>query len=73
MAHVTALSAREHEVLRLVAKRQTNEQIAQQLGLSSGTVRGYLASAMSKLGAENRRHAVELATQQGLITRGQVA
>ena len=68
MAHITTLSAREREVLTLVAERQTNNQIAQRLGLSSGTVRKYLDSAMSKLGAVNRRDAVELATQQGLIT-----
>ena len=67
MVNVTTLSAREHEVLALVAERQTNTQIAQPLELSSSTVQAYLASALSKLGAVNRRDDVALATQQGLI------
>ena len=67
MVYVMALSDREREVLALVSEGLTNKQIAQQLQLSPKTVQGYASWALNKLGAANRREAIDLATQQGLI------
>jgi DNA-binding NarL/FixJ family response regulator len=67
MAYVMTLSGREREVLTLVAEGLTNTQIAQRLQISPNTVQGYVSLALNKLGAANRREAVELATRQGLI------
>lgn len=54
-----SLSAREMEILALVAQGLTNKEIGQKLYLSEGTVRNYISSIMEKLGMRNR---VELAT-----------
>lgn len=48
------LSGREGEVLGLLAVGRSNQQIARALGLSEGTVKGYVASIFVKIGAENR-------------------
>ena len=52
------LTAREEEVLVLVAQGRTNDEIATELYISTSTVKAHLASLMRKLGARNR---VELA------------
>lgn len=52
------LSEREEEVLRVVARGRTNEEIADELHISLSTVKSHLASLMTKLDARNR---VELA------------
>ncbi len=54
-----SLSAREMEILALLAEGLTNREIGQRLFLSEGTVRNYISSMMEKLGLRNR---VELAT-----------
>ena len=64
--HVT-LSAREIEVLALVAMGQGNKQIAEALHLSVNTVKINLSSAMTKLRAENRTRAVVRAMQLGFL------
>ena len=58
-AHTTrgALSAREHEVLALVAAGQSSRRIADRLGLTTNTVETYVRSAMTKLGARTRTEA----------------
>ncbi|MGH3519406.1 MAG: response regulator transcription factor [Haloechinothrix sp.] len=61
------LAPREAEVLAQVAIGRTNNEIADQLGLLTNTVKAYLKSAMRKLGAGNRVQAVYLARQAGLI------
>ena len=68
VAYVTTLSGREREVLALVAQGLTNKQIAQRLQISTNTVQGYVTLALNKLGADNRREAIVLATRLGLIT-----
>lgn len=55
-----ALSARETEVLHLVRDGLTSAQIATRLGVAQSTVETQVASAMRKLGARTRRHAVAL-------------
>ena len=61
------LSAREAEVLTLVASGKSNKVIAGNLGLSEETIKGYLKSIMVKLGANDRTHAVTLAQRRGII------
>jgi DNA-binding NarL/FixJ family response regulator len=62
-----ALSAREREVLRLVAGGQSNKQIARALGIAERTVKFHVTSIFQKLGADNRAQAVALAAQRGLL------
>ncbi|GGV29967.1 DNA-binding response regulator [Actinomadura cremea] len=61
------LTDREIEVLRLTASGAEPPQIAARVGLSYGTVRNYLASAVTKLGARNRVDAIRIATEAGWI------
>jgi DNA-binding NarL/FixJ family response regulator len=61
------LSAREREVLSLVARGHANKQIAHALGVTERTVKFHLTSIFNKLGADNRAQAVALAAQQCLL------
>ncbi|MGD0796886.1 MAG: response regulator transcription factor [Acidobacteriaceae bacterium] len=67
--HVTddALSDREVEVLRRVAMGNSNKIIASQLDVSEATVKGHMKSILSKLGANDRTHAVTIAMKRGFI------
>jgi DNA-binding NarL/FixJ family response regulator len=66
----TSLSARETEVLTLVADGLANQQIAQQLFVSQATIKSHLVHIFAKLDADSRTAAVAVATQRGLIRRG---
>lgn len=61
-------SARECEILRLLASGATDPQIASMLGLSPATVQTHVRNAKAKLGARTRAQAVAMAIGQGLIT-----
>jgi two-component system, NarL family, response regulator DesR len=61
------LSPREAEVLRRFAAGAGPAEIAQTVHLSYGTVRNYLASAVTKLGARNRVDAVRIAAEAGWL------
>ncbi|WP_434591938.1 response regulator [Streptomyces sp. A5-4] len=61
------LTAREAEVLELAADGAPVAEIAQRAALSPGTVRNYLSSAASKIGAENRHTAVRIARERGWV------
>jgi two-component system response regulator DesR len=61
------LSDRERQVLRLAAEGRTGAAIATRLYPSEGTVRNYLSSAISKLGAANRVEAARLAREKGWL------
>jgi DNA-binding NarL/FixJ family response regulator len=61
------LSPREREIMGLLSQGLSGEQAAQQLFLSSETVRTHVRNAMTKLGAATRAHAVALALQRGEI------
>ncbi|MDQ8705965.1 response regulator transcription factor [Streptomyces sp. LHD-70] len=61
------LTTREGEVLCLAAEGDDITQIAGRLFLSAGTVRNYLTSAVSKLGARNRMDAVRIARESGWL------
>ena len=64
-------SARELDVLRLVAKGLGNKEIAAVLGVSDETVKTHVSNVMQKLGANDRAHAVMEATRLGWIDLGQ--
>ena len=68
-AHVAddALSQREIEVLRLVAMGNSNKQIAGQLAIVEETVKAHISNILSKLGANDRTHAVTIATTRGFL------
>jgi DNA-binding NarL/FixJ family response regulator len=55
-----ALSARERQVLGLLAPGCTNSQIAERLFLTESTIKSHLSSAFAKLGVRSRNEAVEL-------------
>jgi two-component system NarL family response regulator len=63
-------SARELEVLRLIAKGMGNKEIAAVLGVSDETVKTHVSRVMQKLGAQDRAHAVTEAIRLGLIEVG---
>jgi DNA-binding CsgD family transcriptional regulator len=60
-------SAREREVLALLAEGATDGQIAERLELSPATVQTHVRNAKAKLGARTRAQAVAMALQRGLI------
>lgn len=62
------LTAREVEVLRLVAKGCSNKRAASILSISEHTVSGHMKSLMPKLGASDRTHAVVLAMKHGILS-----
>ena len=61
------LSSREVEVLKRLAEGKVYKQIAQELSLSTSTVRTHLHNTYAKLGAVDRAQAVLLATQRGWL------
>lgn len=62
------LSARELEILQLVAKGLTNKEVANTLSLSQFTVRNHLNHITQKLDASDRTEAIFIALQTGLIS-----
>jgi len=61
------LTARELDVLRLVATGHSNKQIAVALGIGESTVKTHLLKAFEKLGVADRTRAVTLAMERGLL------
>ena len=62
-----SLTAREIDVLRLIALGNANKLIADQLGITEDTVKGHVKNILSKLGASDRTHAVTIAVKRGII------
>jgi NarL family two-component system response regulator LiaR len=62
------LTSRELEVLHLAAKGISNKDIAQRLGLSLRTVKGYLAGLFQKLNVASRTEAVIICLRKGILT-----
>lgn len=65
---VEQLTAREVQVLELLAEGLSNKAIADRLDISDQTVKFHVASISGKLGATNRTDAVRRAVRRGLIT-----
>lgn len=66
----TELTAREAEVLTLIAKGLSNGEIATELVLSQATVKTHVKRIFGKLEVRDRVHAVVLAHEAGLVTPG---
>jgi len=62
-----ALSPREIDVLRLIAAGNSNKIIADQLSIGEATVKSHVTNILSKLGANDRAHAVTIALKRGII------
>jgi DNA-binding NarL/FixJ family response regulator len=70
-AALSGLTAREVDVLRLVAGGLTNDAIADRLGVSPVTVKTHVNRILAKLGAETRAQAVVQAYECGLVRAGE--
>jgi DNA-binding NarL/FixJ family response regulator len=64
---VSALTAREQEVLRLIAEGLPNKEIAWRLGISEHTVKFHVSALLGKLGAASRAEAISAGIRQGAI------
>ncbi|MCI7676507.1 response regulator [Streptococcus orisratti] len=63
------LSKQEMAVLEHVSQGLTNQEIANQLFLSNGTIRNYMSAILTKLNAKNRLDAVNIAQKNGWLTK----
>jgi DNA-binding NarL/FixJ family response regulator len=61
------LTSREIEVLRLIAAGNANKLAASELSITEETVKGHVKNILSKLGANDRTHAVTIAIKRGII------
>jgi len=64
-----ALTDREMEVLKLIAKGYSNDRIAEKLVISMGTVKGHVSNILSKLHLVDRTQAAAYAWQAGIVRR----
>jgi len=61
------LTSREIDVLRLIAAGNSNKLIADQLSIGEATVKSHVTNILSKLGANDRAHAVTIGLKRGII------
>jgi len=61
------LTSREIDVLHLIGEGNANKQIADKLSIGETTVKNHISNILSKLGANDRGHAVTIALQRGII------
>jgi DNA-binding NarL/FixJ family response regulator len=61
------LTARELDVLRLIARGMRNKEIAAQLGIGEQTAQGHVKSILSKLGLHDRTEAMSVAIRRGIV------
>lgn len=64
------LSEQDTEILKLIAKGRTNNEIAADLDLTPTTVKTYVSRLFTRIGARDRTHAVVLAYESGLVRPG---
>ena len=63
----SALTPREIDVLRLIAAGNSNKRIADKLSIGEASVKSHVENVLSKLGANDRTHAVTIALKRGII------
>jgi DNA-binding NarL/FixJ family response regulator len=61
------LTEREIQILQLIAAGNANKQIADQLSIAEATVKSHVVNLLSKLGANDRAHAVTIGLRRGII------
>ena len=61
------LTSREIDVLKLIAAGNSNKIVADKLSITEETVKGHVKSILSKLGANDRTHAVTIGLKRGII------
>ena len=66
-ARALKISRREHEVLALIARGLSNQEIGDELHISETTVKSHVSSLLSKLDASRRTHAVRIAKERGIL------
>lgn len=66
--HADGLTARETEVLRLIARGLSNPEIATQLFISEATVKTHINNTFAKIGARHRAEAVRYAYRKGIAS-----
>jgi two-component system, NarL family, nitrate/nitrite response regulator NarL len=64
---LSTLTARETEVLRMIAEGLANKEIAWRLGISDHTVKFHVSALLGKLGAGSRAEAISAGIRQGVI------
>jgi DNA-binding NarL/FixJ family response regulator len=64
------LTDREIDVLRLIVLGRPNKVVANELGISVGTVKSHMKQLMAKLNARSRTEAASIAQRRGLVPRG---
>jgi NarL family two-component system response regulator LiaR len=67
--HPAELTARENDVLRLLAEGCTNKEIARHLDIGEKTVKTHVSNILSKLNVASRTQAALYAVQTGLVDR----
>ncbi|WP_049577374.1 response regulator transcription factor [Nonomuraea sp. SBT364] len=70
-AELSALSERQRRVLELMARGLSNQQIAEETGLSLSTVKNRVSEVFARLGVRDRAQAVIVAYEAGLVTPGE--
>jgi DNA-binding NarL/FixJ family response regulator len=61
------LTEREIDILRLIAAGNSNKQIADRLAIGEATVKSHITNILSKLGANDRAHAVTIGLKRGIM------
>jgi two-component system NarL family response regulator len=64
----SSLSAREIDVLKLIANGLSNKEVANELGVTEATAKKHMTSVLTKLGAKDRTHAVRIGLERGILT-----
>jgi DNA-binding NarL/FixJ family response regulator len=64
----TGLSAREADVLKLIANGLSNKEVANELGVTEATAKKHMTGVLLKLGARDRTHAVRIGLERGILS-----
>jgi two-component system, NarL family, response regulator len=62
-----ALTPRQLDTLRLVVAGRSNQEIAERLNITEGTVKAHVKAILSKFGARDRAHAAAIALKRGIV------